>query len=186
MWDTNNLALAVTLFTCGVPFYSVGDKKLVLYNLYTVELLSAMLDSRGRKLWEGMTIDQAANAAWKSGRKGIVKYCFDRTPALEPIVKAYNQQSADSKRAMEQPFGTDLGVPAGVISPTEQDVARIASQLFANRKWLSNEWRKATPFVAVSGRHKLGKESDGTTITTGSGKIYSLNLSDENRRKIKV
>lgn len=186
MWQTNNLALAVTLFTCGVPFFAVGDRKLVLFNLYTVELLSAMLDTRGRKLWDGMTIDEAANAAWKSGRKGNVQYCFDRTPALEGIVKAYNQQSADSKRAMEQPFGTDLGVPAGVISPTEQDVARIASQLFANRKWLADQWRKTVPFVAVSGRHKLGKETDGTTITTGSGKIYSLNLSDENRRKIKV
>lgn len=175
-YQTQNLALAVTLATCGVPFYEADGQHCPVLNIYSAETIRAMKDRHGLAVYKGWTLEKAAEHAWKNGREGRVVFCFKWTPDLSEIVKAYNAQHA-ALDAPESP-GEPLDVAPAIA-------AKLACQLLHNRKMLRDAWKRPTPLIAVSGNTQT-EDRNGAKVTTGSVKLMSLNASKETRNKLKL
>lgn len=176
-YQTQNLALATTLATCGVPFYEADGKLCPVLNIYSPEIIRAMRDQHGLPRYKGWQLEKAVRHAWENGREGRVVFCFQRTPELEQIVSAYNAQRAAIEK--EEPSTEPLN-----IDPAE--AARLACQFSHNRKFLRDAWKHPVPLIFITSGVSTVKGENERSTTTGSAKIMSLNASKETRAKLKL
>jgi hypothetical protein len=176
-YQTQNFALAVTLATCGVPFYTEDGGNPVL-NIYKPDTLRNKYGTRYR----GMELEAAVRKAVEDGNPGEVTYCFQRTADLDRIIKAYNEQM----QAIEGADPTKATSPNGELASMEPDeAARFGAQWSHNRKKLAQAWKGAQPMIAVPGNSRT--ETQGSkTVTVGSMKLMSLNASPETREKLRL
>lgn len=173
LFQTQNAALATTLATCGVPFYkdSAGTPCPFL-NIYDAETL--------RRLgYKGIPLEEAARQAWRSGKKGILVYSFERTELCDRLIRSYDKQSASIA-------ADDANSPIPTETPLDIEpeiAARLCCQYVKNRNWFTTFWRGSTPFLSLEGDKHTTTEN-GKSITVGSFKLISLNATKETRRLI--
>lgn len=176
-YQTNNLSLAVVLATCGVPFYSTPEGQLApVVNIYTRENLAALG-------FKGRTLEEGAEEAYRKGRPGLVVFAFERTPDLEAIVKAYDDQAEVSKRAGAE-GGKTHAQDAGELDVDPAIAARLGFQFLKNRKTLRDAWKAPVPLLAIQGESRSRTDSNGAKVTLGSCKIISLGASKATRNRL--
>jgi hypothetical protein len=76
---TDDAVLAASLYAAGVPEHQPPT------NTFTEDILK-------RLGYRGVSLIEAARAAWKRGDRGNVQYYFERTPELAPLLDAYKEQ----------------------------------------------------------------------------------------------
>jgi hypothetical protein len=177
-YQTQNFALALTLATCGVPFFTDEGQSHPILNVYSAEILRTKYGNR----YKGLDLEKAAGAAHNDGNQGQVTYCFERTETLERILNAYGSQAAQYQGdATDGPT-----IEAGEFVDMEpEDAARICCQLIHNRKKLINAWKGCTPIIAIPGGSKTEKHGE-KSVTVGSMKLMSINPSKETRAKLRL
>jgi len=177
-YQTQNTALAIALTTCGaeIPTDEAGNS-VPCVHLYDREIL-ARLGYRGRKL------EEAAQEAFNSGKKGLVVYQFVRNDLLYRIIKAYDEQSNAIKK-LEAGSHTPLQSSGG-INATPEDAARIICQALHNRKGALEAWRSVPATITIHGAQKKYTDGNGRSVIEGSMKAYSLGASEETRKHLGV
>ena len=175
-YQTQDTALALTLETCGVPFFKdeSGEPRPFVH-IYTPQIL--------RKLgYRGMRIEEAARQAVEKGQNGIVVYNFERTELCEQIIQAYHKHSEAIAvaEAANRPLETRIE-----INPI--DAARFACQLLRNRRnhTPAKLCQAIAPYICMMGEMKTETEGD-KTVTVGSFKLIPLNASKELRRELNL
>ena len=169
------------------------DAQQPFFNLFDAEIL-ANLGYRGKPLLD------AANEAWKDGKKGHVEYVFKLTPRCSDLILAYRQQCAEIEKL-------DLSANAiikkivshGTAGAIKQDemLLRIACVILKTRGEFMNAYKKAVPIlrVPVAGKTK-NFDTTATVQTNGGGsrtvaakgvskpgfQIVSLNASEKTRK----
>jgi len=173
LFQTQNTALAVTLATCGVPFAEDEHGHAAPFlNIYDAEILR-------RHGYGGQPIEQAALDAHRRGIAGKITYNFQRTPALEKVIKGFDSHML----AIRSPELAQL--PPPVLAIDEEVAGRLCAQLMFNRKAIIDGWKTAIPMVAIYGAMQKDTSGDRTEVR-GSFKVYSLNASELIRAHIHV
>ena len=181
-FETENLSLSVTLFTCGVPFPKNEEGKVIpLQNIYDGDTLRKMG-------YKGMEIEDAARHAHKSGRPGHLIYNFEPGERLTEVVKAWDDQckllaNLDKIAETDEEFSKDSTDMPG-ISPSL--VASICCQYAKNRKMFREVlWRQVRPQFVIYGKFQRQDSKDHPGfVTTGSCKLMTVDASPETRKRI--
>jgi len=175
-YQTQDTALALTLSTCGVPFFKDSEgRECPFVHIYTAAIL--------RKLgYKGIPFEDAARTARERGQNGIIVYNFERTELCERIITAYFKFSQAIAKAdeLKRPLETSIN-----IDPIE--AAKFGCQLLKNRRRFTplELCKGAVPYICIDGDSKTEQE-DGKTVTIGSFKLLQLDASTEIREHLKV
>lgn len=157
-FTTGNMALALALQTVGV-------KLLDVWNVYDDDLL--------RRLNK-----PSAKAAFDAGSPGKVTYFFEQTPALKPLLDAYDECAAKLKDGEE----------LEEIEVTAEDTMRVACVVLKKRNEFANLWKGQVPKLLIS-NGDFTTTSDGNgggSITSPGFKLISINASAATREKMGV
>lgn len=176
LFQTQNLALANTLITCGVPPYEEDGKRIFVMNTYTPEII------RQHARYRGWTYERAVENAVENGIPGNVTYCFKDTPELQEICKAFDSQKELIKEQAENAPQKPLE-SAGELDLDLDAAGRFAAQWANNRGHLLHLWRKAVPMLAYPGPTQTKKEGE-KTVSVGSMKLVSLNASKGTKHRL--
>lgn len=175
-FDTHEAILALCLILAGgEPL----EESQPCMNLYSEEILGK-LGYKGEKLLD------AANAAWKNGEKGEVKYLLKMTPRLAELIRAYRDQCEQIEKLDAK--ATDL-IDALISNPVDRDemILRTACVILKTRGEFMNLWKKMVPLlrVPVDGKSEVHDAAKGAKIVKKPGfKVISLNISDEHRKEM--
>lgn len=169
LYQHRNLALAVTLATCGVPFPKDREGNDVPFiHFYDVVTLRKMKDEQGRPRYKGWEPMAAAQDAWRNGLRGTVVYQSLHCELLEKILRAYDKHSQMLIAADEG------GAPAICnLQIQPEEAARLCCQFTKNRNVFQEGWQKVVPYLEIAG--PLRREPDGDrTVFVGSFKLTRL------------
>jgi hypothetical protein len=181
---TQNALLAFALYLAGIPF--VDDAKPVL-NIYDQEIL--------KKLgFSGMTIEEAADAALRAGKKGHVSYSFLFSEALPRLLKIFGEE----EKSFNEETGTVTATVTDLIASIEngevdrqEAIVRLASLILKSRGQFMNLW-KARPDLAMiripnAGKAEIREGPKGSKIVSNPGyRMVSLNASDKTKGKLRL
>lgn len=120
-YSTRDFAEAVTLATCGVPFFYPDQRMVHMY--------------RAARLKEiGMTARQAV----EQNIEGEKTWMFKKTPECDTVVAAFAKAWAGPKSQIQTLPNIDIG-----------DLALGIATALRNRKELAGDWKYVTPHVAI-------------------------------------
>lgn len=160
-WQTQNRALAITLATCGVPFaVDETGQPVPFVHIYD----AASLRQYG-STYKGLPLKEAARRAFHAGHPGVIVYCFQRTPLLDRVCKAYDTAAASITGSQAAP----LHLPH--LQP--EDVAAICAQFTKNRNAFTEGWKTARPYIRLEGETREERTAHGTTFI-GSFRLEPL------------
>jgi len=176
-YQTQNTALAIALTTCGaeIPTDDSGNPAPCVH-LYDRDIL-ARLGYSGRKL------EEAAQEAFDSGKKGLVVYQFVRNERLYKIIKAYDEQTNAIKK-LEDGSRAPLQ-SSNAINISIEDAAKMICQVLHNRKGVLEAWKSVPATILIHGPQRRCTEN-GRKVIKGSMKAYSLGASAETRKRLGV
>lgn len=190
-----NRALAMGLVSAGATF-AKGEEGGPCINVYTPDFLR----SKG-VISEGVTeleFERAAILAEARGIIGNVTFFFERNALAEGFVKAWDATS-DAIRANREYAALDAETqrthdkPAALPDVPTEIVAQVLCMHANNLKSLKGIERSNPPVCStLKGAYdggKPGKETSTGVCTgrlTGAGKIWSTNLSNADRAKLKI
>lgn len=178
LFQTQNLALANLLLTCGVPPYEEDGKTYFVTNTYTPDRIREL----GR--YRGWPYEKAVADAVEKGLPGHVTYSFQHTRELEEICQAFDSQ----KKLIEEQAKEGARKPlesAGELDLDPQTAGRLGAQLAANRTLLMQLWKQAVPMLAYPGATRTEKQGE-KTVSVGSLKLVSLNASKTTKTKLAI
>lgn len=193
-YQTGNVAIATMLRTLGVGWWkNDNDVEIPCFCQYDLEMLNKLARTELPQL-KNMDIVEAAKLAHSKGKKGNVKYNFERSELLNTLINSWNKHEAWMDKQQKMANGaneTTLDFPD--IDPGS--AARLMCQWTKNRVMISNLWKHITPDVVVWGKSKSGVEHYPDPKTgeirerhtkTGSLRIMSVNASEETRKRLKI
>ncbi len=120
-YSTRDFAEAVTLATCGVPFYYEGQRMVHLYRASRLQEL---------KLTARQAVDQNV--------EGEKTWIFRRTPECEIVIAAFAKAWSGPKSQIQTLPTLDIG-----------ELALGIATALRNRKELAGDWKYVTPHVAI-------------------------------------
>jgi hypothetical protein len=193
-FSTSNAILAYCLHLAGVPWENDRHPVRVLYS---APILNKFTNGSGEPFYKGWELEKAAAHAHKTKRRGHVEYCFQNTPRLGKLIKAYKAQCDDLeiKDGFLHQVVRDL---ASHISEMEPDIAmvRLACIFLQKRMEFMEIWEHQIPLVMIpnQGRVRHSREvidtkygaREANVITSPGMKIMSLNASDKTRKELGV
>jgi hypothetical protein len=193
-YQTGNVVIATMLRTLGVGWWKNDDGlEIPCMCQYDLDMLNKLARKELPEL-EGMDIVEGAIYAHKKGKKGHVKYNFERTELLRTLINAWNKHE---KWMSAQAEGNGSSMPTMMDFPDMEPAtaARFFCQFSKNRSMVADLWKGATPDVVVFGPSKSGVEQyvDDKTgqlkeryTKTGSLKIMSVRANAATRKALGI
>jgi hypothetical protein len=187
-YSTPNMALALSLFTAGVPF-AKDDKgrDVPCSNTYNLEMLQALAEKFPHK-YKGLKPLDAARRAWKDGIPGRIEYHFEGDGIAE-LVKTWDKfnsiitalSGSDQGDYQSHPDSDDP--ICKMVQAVDPKLAMaIACQLLSNRRTFTKLWSMATPrYEAVKSK---SKPQGDRLVIKGSIRSCSINAPEEHKRKL--
>ena len=176
-FKTDDAILAQCLVNAGVPEWQTPT------NCYD----EAILRGLG---FRGLTLDEAAKAAWQQKKRGHVDYYFERTPELDHFIKSYREQVAEieSKDADKDAGAALRAIIARATAPENpmderEALLRITCINLKLRVAFVNRWKELTPFLRIQEAGSAQETGENTTRHPGF-KLIPLTLSAERKAKI--
>jgi hypothetical protein len=114
----------------ALAFVLAGFEPIDLWNEYTAAQLEKL----------GCT----ARQAWQNGQPGTIRYFFARTPELESLIAAYDDECAKLRS----------GTASHLERPDAEDVVRIVAVTLSQRRTFADLWKKVVPKLTI---HKGGE-----------------------------
>ena len=174
-FETRDGILALTLYLCGYQFYCV--------NCYTADLL--------RNLgYKGMTMPEAAMQAVKDGKKGKLRYIFEKYPRTEHqnfYTEQEKQFEDDERRDAREVFFELLERFKAGEMPRDELVMRMGCFLFKTRIEFMNKWKGEVPMLHIANPGRTTHVSDGRgggTYTSPGFVEVLANASQETFKKL--
>lgn len=196
-FQTDEALLALCLITAGCE---PCDPRTPCVNVYDAEILFKLgggerdpITKEVRRssrfagdLWAG------AQAAWKEGARGDIRYSIKLTARCSELIKAYRDQCEELKTS-DQSSGEVIAkimeyAKAGAMAQDEA-ILRITCVNLKTRIGFVNHWKQMVPLLRVPRRGKVKISAEdrrtGRQNVTGPGfDAISLNAGMELRKKV--
>lgn len=188
-FSTSDVILACALFSAGCE---PVDPNHPCTNLFDEEIL-------GKLGYRGMSLQEAAEAAWNDEKKGHVQYHLKLTERALHLIRAFREQSDEIEKGEGKAFvllAKILGLfQAGAIQ-LDETILRCACVNLKTRGEFVNVWKKMVPLLRIPDQGKA-KHFDTTIVSKGKTveakgvhrpgmKIVSLNASDKTKKALKL
>ncbi len=173
---TDDAILAFALYIAGVPFFRPPTNSFTEIQLKRLGL-------------GGISVLDAAKAAWKRKDRGSVEYWFEKTPELPHFLKAYKDQCEVIDRKEAEDGGEHLrGIMAKAANvPVQIDereaLLRIAVVVLKGRIPFVNQWKDSVPFLKLPEAGETKDLGNDTTQFPGF-KLVPVNSSPEQLAKL--
>ncbi len=192
-FHTSNAILAYCLHLAGVPW---ANDKHPIRVLYSAEILNKFTNGSGEPRYKGWGLEKAVVDAHKTKRRGHVEYCFESTPRLGKLLKAYRKQCDDLEA--RDGYLHELIHDIANQPTTEPDIEllRLACVLLQKRMDFMELWQHQVPLVIIPNTGRIQRTQgviqtkdgprEARIVTTPGMKIMSVNASEKTRRELGV
>lgn len=188
-YSTSDAILAITLFLAGCEPVDIRQP---CTNLFDADIL--------KKLgYGGEKIGEAADQAWRDGKKGHVQFHLKLTERAQFLIKAHR----DQMEKIEKGEGTAFKMLAAIVEEfsagamaVDELIMRTACVNLKTRGEFVNLWKQMVPLlrIPVEGKTRhfdttatsLGKTVDAKGVQRPGMKIISLNASAKHKRDIRL
>lgn len=170
---TQDALLAACLYFAGVPFWETRQPCVHRYNA----------DILNRLGYSGIPLQEAAEKAWASKKRGNVEYLFKWPKEMRRLIKAFH----DEERQITKGEGTAAERLSKIMAlenvEPEERLIRVACLLYKMRIQFMRLWESQVPRLRIMNPGEPEELSSNVTRYPGWKEI-PLNASDELKKKM--
>jgi hypothetical protein len=171
-FHTQDALLAACLYFAGIPFWNPLLPCIHRYN-------SKILNRLG---YSGIPLEEAAQKAFKSGKRGNVEYLFKWPQELRSLIKAFHEEETNITKGEGTAAERLSQIMESKMEPEER-LIRIACLVLKMRLQFMRLWESQTPRLRIDNQKEPQTTLDGVKRHAG-WKDIPLNASAELKKKM--